>query len=597
MSAMAAAGPFTGVDELEAGGYAQGPSEASDSPPRARGKSTWEKSVLHTAGIDATWECISGNASDLGKVSPPPGWSKMSMLNPLRSSMRDSWRKAGTKVMAANRFQSKRGGPRRGTSASSPAVRVGRKDFWFGSELGSGAFARVVHAKRKRTGEEYAVKIMEKSFIKKHKKVKFVMMEKNVLSKLSHPHIVKLYFTFQDSEPGNLYMVMDLCYGELLHYINYCANKQLESKGIEDRALTDIDTQFYAAEIVEALEYLHSLKIVHRDLKPENILLDYDGHVKIADFGTALDGSKAKPGEEDLVFCGTAQYVSPEVLEDQPATVASDLWAVGCIVFQQILTFPKDYKWPDGMPVIPRNFIESLLTQEPEQRLGVKSYQRLKQHDFFSNALMDGVIEWGNMMTLTPPAQSHRRQLDEPKYDGANPNWMIEGMVEGLELDQGVATQIELPDARPMGGGNSKLYGIHRLESENDGLSIKTRDLTPEQQARLDARDWSVFCEEGEHIIMSGLCGKKNRAWVTRRRILLLISGTKRGNPRFVYINPDQLQVKGTIKYDREMSVEIKAAKKWTLNVPGRTYLWSCLDSNTAVQWVDAVFKELEAAE
>ena len=267
------------------------------------------------------------------------------------------------------------------------------------------------------------------------------------------------------------------------------------------------------------------------------------------------------------------------------------------LTFQQILTFPKDYKWPDGMPAIPKNFVESLLTQEPEQRLGVKSYQRLKQHDFFSNALMDGVIEWGNMMVLTPPAQLHRRQLDEPKYDGANPNWMMEGMVEGLELDQGVATQIELSEARPTGGGPSEPHGINRLQSENGGLSYQLHNLTPEQRTRLDARDWSVFCEEGERIVMSGLCGKKNRAWVTRRRILLLISGTKQGNPRFLYLNPDQLQVKGAIEYDRKMSVEIKAANKWTLNVPGRTYLWSCLDSRTAVQWVDAVFKELEAVE
>ena len=115
-------------------------------------------------------------------------------------------------------------------------------------------------------------------------------------------------------------------------------------------------------------------------------------------------------------------------------------------------------------------------------------------------------------------------------------------------------------------------------------------------QAKIEAGDWNVFCGEDERVIMSGLCGKKNRAWVTRRRILLLISGTNRKTPRFVYISPDQLEVKGTIEYDVTMSVDIKADNKWTLNVPGRTYLWSCLDSTTSREWVNAVLKELEAA-
>ena len=311
------------------------PPASSPPPARPRDDSTVEKSMLHDAGIGADWASMTGNAADPGSVVAPPGWSLMPLPNPQRPSAHASWRKAGNKLKAINRIHNRTGpsAQRRG-SASSPSVRVGRKDFWFGTDLGSGAFARVVHAKRKQTGKEYAVKIMEKRFIKKHKKVKFVMMEKNILSQLSHPHIVKLYFTFQDKDPGNLYMVMDLCYGELLHYINCCAEKELDSKGIENRALSVANTQFYMAEIIEGLDYLHSKNIIHRDLKPENILLDYAGHVKIADFGTALDRSKVSAEAEDTMFCGTAQYVSPEVLEDRPATKGSDLWAVGCILFQ-----------------------------------------------------------------------------------------------------------------------------------------------------------------------------------------------------------------------------------------------------------------------
>lgn len=91
-------------------------------------------------------------------------------------------------------------------------------DFMFGTTLGEGAYARVVHGQKKSTGEEYAIKIMEKRFIKREDKVKFVMMEKQVFSRVSHPHIVKLYYTFQDD--NYLYMVMELCTGgELLNVI------------------------------------------------------------------------------------------------------------------------------------------------------------------------------------------------------------------------------------------------------------------------------------------------------------------------------------------------------------------------------------------
>ena len=176
-------------------------------------------------------------------------------------------------------------------ASTAPSVRVGPGSFLFGQQLGEGAYGRVVHAKRKDTQEQFAVKVMEKNFIKREKKVSFVMQEKNILSKLSHRNIVKLYFTFKDAD--SLYMVMDLCYGELLHYIDHRANDQ-EMNDIQQVALTLRETQFYTAEIGEGLEYLHTHGIVHRDLKPENILLDYNGHVKIADFGTALDTTKDK---------------------------------------------------------------------------------------------------------------------------------------------------------------------------------------------------------------------------------------------------------------------------------------------------------------
>jgi 3-phosphoinositide dependent protein kinase-1 len=291
-------------------------SQREASPQKMQAPSS-EDNVFHSAMdvvfTEYTWEEISGNKnscdSSIQTASSPPS-------SPLSTTS------------IAKRISKKR-------LSTSPAVRVTAGSFLFGQQLGEGAYGRVVHAKRKDTDEEYAVKVMEKNFIKREKKVSFVMQEKNILSKLSHRNIVKLYFTFKDVE--SLYMVMDLCYGELLHYIVHRTNERNE-KGINDIALSLKEAHFYIAEIVEGLEYLHKHHIVHRDLKPENILLDYNGHVKIADFGTALDETK---DADCVIFCGTAQYVSPEVLEDRPANKGCDLWALGCIVFQVCLLFAK----------------------------------------------------------------------------------------------------------------------------------------------------------------------------------------------------------------------------------------------------------------
>ncbi|CAH0490695.1 unnamed protein product [Peronospora farinosa] len=153
-------------------------------------------------------------------------------------------------------------------------------DFMFGATLGEGAYARVVHARMKDLEVEYAVKIMEKRFIRKEKKVKFVMMERKVFSKISHDRVVKLFFTFQDN--SYLYMVMELCRGgELLEVITK-HQKEQTAAGYTDRACSLELTRYYIAEVVVALEYLHQ---------------------------------NAKDETEESrhnTFCGTAEYVSPE---------------------------------------------------------------------------------------------------------------------------------------------------------------------------------------------------------------------------------------------------------------------------------------------
>jgi 3-phosphoinositide dependent protein kinase-1 len=186
--------------------------------------------------------------------------------------------------------------------APRPNIEIKPSDFLFGRTLGEGAFARVVHARLKSMQTDYAMKIQEKAHIKRHKKVSYVLIEKDILIKYSHPMIIKLYYCFTD--PLYIYMCMDLAPGgELTAIINKHRDAKL-AEGKEEEACDLELVQFYIAELVEALEYLHGHSIVHRDLKPENVLITASGHIKLADFGTALIGE-----DTDFAFEGTALYV------------------------------------------------------------------------------------------------------------------------------------------------------------------------------------------------------------------------------------------------------------------------------------------------
>ncbi len=270
---------------------------------------------------------------------------------------------------------------------------------------------QVLHCQHKESEQEFAVKILEKNFIRKEKKTHLVMMERNVMTAVTHPNVVRLYFTFQDAQ--YLYFVMDFCRGgDLLGAISHFRGQHSGERTPPESSSTQpskaasgtlapcrgmpLETaRFYAAQLLLALEYLHTrLQVVHRDLKPENLLLTADGHLKVCDFGTAKD-EKQDHGKQDA-FVGTAEYVSPEVLNDQPTHMPADLWALGCILYQMLagrppfqagtefLTFraiqayTKDesqelLQFPVDFPPAARDLVKQLTRGEPCFRLGAGS--------------------------------------------------------------------------------------------------------------------------------------------------------------------------------------------------------------------------------
>lgn len=249
---------------------------------------------------------------------------------------------------------------------------------------------------------KYAIKVCQKSHIKREGKQAAIMREKEIMNVLNqHPneHFIRLYCTFQDID--RLYFVMT--YAENGDLLTYMQEEPLHIDSARD----------YTIQLINALEHLHKLGIVHRDLKPENILLNEHMRILVSDFGSAQiyseDDKDFKPSSQDRrnSFVGTAQYVSPEMLKSRQATNKSDLWAFGVIIYQMItnvmpfqapneyLIYQKilnlDYKFPDSFDYIARDLITSLVRIDPMERLGASDdlknagYKSIRDHGFLKD--------------------------------------------------------------------------------------------------------------------------------------------------------------------------------------------------------------------
>ncbi|TMW60269.1 hypothetical protein Poli38472_000311 [Pythium oligandrum] len=463
-------------------------------------------------------------------------------------------------------------------------------DFMFGTTLGEGAYARVVHARMKDNGNEFAVKIMEKRFIKKEKKVKFVMMERKVFSRVSHDLVVKLYFTFQDH--NYLYMVMELCRGgELLDVITK-HNKQQTALGFKDRACSLELTKFYIAEVILALEYLHNNGVIHRDLKPENILLSENGHIKVTDFGTAKDETEE---HRSNTFCGTAEYVSPEVLRDHEASRGCDLWALACMVFQmlvgrpifraeneyltfqQILNHPaEDFKYPDGFPDVARDLIDKILLQEPKDRLGAgteeegNGYGALKAHPFFEG------IDWENIGRSPAPYVPAISQLPPTDNDGATEDWLFAGVATELQVSSGLVFETP-PQIAP--GDHVDVVEVARQKAAVPPPPPLTRTMSL----------WNRFLLDDEIIKMSGLISKRKGLFSKKRHLILT------SKPRLIYIDPIRMKQKGEIPWSASLYVQSKSATNFDVVTPNRAYHLNDV-VNGSKKWIEAINAALLAA-
>lgn len=445
-------------------------------------------------------------------------------------------------------------------------VRKKREDFDFGKILGEGSYSTVLLATDKASKRLFAMKILSKHHIVREKKVPYVKREREVLLKINHPFFVKLYFTFQDKE--NLYYGLSLAEkGELLDYIRRVGS--FDEKG----------SQFYSAEIVVALEYLHSIGVIHRDLKPENILLNKEMHIQITDFGTA---KILEDGEEKAnSFVGTAEYVSPELLQSKVAYKSSDIWALGCILYQllsgrppfhapnEYLCFQKitklEYMFPDGFPDHAKNLVSEILVLEPDKRLGCEQmggYKALKSHEFYKG------IVWEKLPETEPPQ-------------------ILPYLPAKSKDDQALTSDYNIMNDRPVSDDFDErflsAYGLG--DPDNPLKSSSSASITNNRESKLEKQSkespWHQFVNN-ELIIKMGLVDKRKGLFSKRRQLILTDA------PRLYYVDPVAMELKGEIPWSNRMHVELKNWRIFFVHTPDRTYYLDDPTGNSH-EWVDTI--------
>lgn len=206
--------------------------------------------------------------------------------------------------------------------------RVALIDFDLLKVLGRGSFGKVLMIRKRDSYEIFAMKVLKKEAIIARNQVQHTKTERNILQIIDHPYIVKLHYAFQNE--GKLYLILDyLSGGELFFHLKN------EGRFSENR------TKFYVAQLALALQHLHSLDIIYRDLKPENILLDRRGYICITDFG--LSKAMVKNPDDAKTFCGTPEYLAPEILRGQGHGKAVDWWSLGTLMFEMLDGLPPFY--------------------------------------------------------------------------------------------------------------------------------------------------------------------------------------------------------------------------------------------------------------
>lgn len=285
--------------------------------------------------------------------------------------------------------------------AEASTERVGPDSFQIRSLLGKGSFGEVYQVAHKGTGQPYAMKVLRKSRIMGRNLLRYAMTERNILSFIRHPYIVRLHYAFQT--PSHLVLILQFCpHGNLQGIIS------------REKRLREPAARLFTAQILLALEHLHERQIVFRDLKPDNIVIDEKGHAMLTDFGLSKEevaGVKAAKS-----FCGSIAYLAPEILKRQGHGHSVDIYGLGVLLYEMLCGLPPFYhrdrdtlfrnietsrlRVPAHVTAVASSLVQSLMQRDPAQRLGFEKTSDVRTHAFFED------MDWDKLLRREVPAPS-----------------------------------------------------------------------------------------------------------------------------------------------------------------------------------------------
>jgi len=301
-----------------------------------------------------------------------------------------------------------------------------------------------MQVKKKSNGKVYAMKILKKRAIIARNQVEHTKAERKILQALQHPFLMTLRYAFQSKE--KLYFVLDYYQGGELFF--HLKNKRRFSEDV---------ARIYVGEIALALGHLHSLAVIYRDLKPENILLDDNGHVCLTDFGLSKDVDK---DDKAHTFCGTPEYLAPEIVTGAGHDKAVDWWSLGILLYELTVGIPPFYsqnvnemynkiqhgvlRFPPFLSEPCKNLIVALLNRDPTKRLGSKDdVNDIRGHQFFKD------MSWEKLYKkeIEPAYKPKLKEKAETKQDTSNfdetftKEPVVDSVVQGSKLGETVAEE------------------------------------------------------------------------------------------------------------------------------------------------------------
>jgi len=301
-------------------------------------------------------------------------------------------------------------------------------DFELLRVIGRGSYAKVFMVEQRTTKRYYAMKVIKKELVNDDEDIDWVQTEKHVFEVASnHPFLVGLHSCFQT--PSRLFFIIEFVNGgDLMFHMQ------------RQRRLPEEHARFYSAEICLALNFLHEKGIVYRDLKLDNVLLDSDGHIKLTDYGMCKEG--LRPGDSTSTFCGTPNYIAPEMLRGEDYDFSVDWWALGVLMFEMLagrspfdivgqtdnpdqntedylfqVILEKPIRIPRSLSVKAASVLKGFLNKSPVERLGchpTTGFGDIQSHPFFRT------IDWELLFAkqITPPYKPQvRSDTDLEHFD------------------------------------------------------------------------------------------------------------------------------------------------------------------------------------